>query len=187
MPAHWPTSSMRLRADSIDKRRGGSGVGTTPTRTTSPRHPWALQGWRADQDLLVRLRLVRLRLVRLRSKYPDDCMLRVLDSLLLGGPLPFHQVRERFPLVLDLLADRLALSLPVVSDLDAALLFEEIRERLLLGLDQVRDRLALSLQLVCDLVLNRLHPLLVLRRQLPELVRKSRAWLFRHGLFIPPV
>src|SRR6476620_676725 len=183
---------MRLRADSIDKRRGGLGVGTPPTRTTSPRHPWALQGWRADQDLLVRLRLVRLGLVRLglvrlRSKYPDDCMLRVLDSLLLGGPLPFHQFRERFPLVLDLLADRLALSLPVVSDLDAALLFEEIRERLLLGLDQVRDRLALSLQLVCDLVLNRLHPLLVLRRQLPELVRKSRAWLFRHGLFIPPV
>ena len=61
-------------------------------------------------------------------------MLGVLDSLLLDGPLPFHQVRERFPLVLDLLADRLALSLPVVSDLDAALLFEEIRERLLLGL-----------------------------------------------------
>ena len=49
-------------------------------------------------------------------------MLRVLDSLLLGGPLPFHQVSERFPLVLDLLADRLALSLPVVSDLNAALL-----------------------------------------------------------------
>src|SRR6185437_12019338 len=104
----------------------------------------ALQGWRADQDLLVRLRLVRL-----RSKSPDDCMLRVLDSLLLGGPLPFHQIRERFPLVLDLLADRLSLSL------DAALLFEELRERLLLGLDQVRDRVALSLQLVCDLVLNR--------------------------------
>jgi hypothetical protein len=80
---------------------------------------------------------------------------------------------------------RLALSLPVVSDLDAAPLFEEIRERLLLRLDQVRDCLALSLQLVCDLVLNRLHPLLVLRRQLPELVRKSRARLFRHGLLIP--
>src|SRR5882757_9832984 len=139
---------------------------------------------RTVQPSPVRLRLVRLRLVRLRSKYPDDCMLRVLDSLLLGGPLPFHEVRERFPLVLDLLADCLALSLPVVSDLDAALLFEELRERLLLGLDQVRDRLALSLQLVCDLVLNRLHPLLVLRRQLLELVRKSR--LFRHGLLIPP-
>src|SRR4029077_7971705 len=170
---------MRLRADSIDKRRGGSGVGTTPTRTTSPRHPWALQGWRADQDLLVRLRLVRIRLVRLRSKLPDDCMLRVLDSLLLGSPLPFHQIRERFPLVLDLLADRLSLCL------DAARLFEELRDRLPLGLDQVRDRVALSLQLVCDLVLNRLHPLLVLRHQLLELVRKSR--LFRHGLLIPPV
>jgi hypothetical protein len=82
---------------------------------------------------LIRLRLIRLRLIRLRSKSPDDCMLRVLDSLLLGSPLPFHQVRERFPLVLDLFADRLALSLPVVSELDAALLFEEIRERLLAG------------------------------------------------------
>jgi hypothetical protein len=55
----------------------------------------------------------------------------------------------------------------VVSDLDTALLFEEIRERLLLGLDQVRDRLALSLQLVPDLVLNRLHPLLVLPSPAP--------------------
>src|SRR4029079_16315222 len=91
------------------------------------------QSWSADQDLSVRLRFVRL-----RSKYPDDCMLRVLDSLLLGGPLPFDQIRDRCAVMLDLLADPLALSLPVVSDLDAALLFEELRERLLLGLDQVR-------------------------------------------------
>src|SRR6478672_10225897 len=151
------------------------GVPNTPLNPRA-RHPWGSGGGVPDQDLLVRFWLVRLCLVPLwlfllRSKSPDDCMLRVLDSLLLGGPLPFHQVRERFPLVLDLFADRLALSLPVFSDLDAALLFEEIR-----------DRLALSLQLVCDLVLNRLHPLLVLRRQLLELVRKSR--LFRHGLII---
>lgn len=44
----------------------------------------------------------------------------------MGCPLPLRQVRERFPLVFDLLPDRLALSLPVVSDLDAVLLLEEI-------------------------------------------------------------
>jgi hypothetical protein len=88
----------------------------------------------------LRHHVVRTLFGRLRSEHPDDCILSVLDRLLLGVPLPFHQVRHRFPLMLDLIADRLALSLPLVSDLDAPLLFGEIRECLLLGLDQVLDR-----------------------------------------------
>src|SRR6188508_1007170 len=128
----------------------------------------------------------------LRSEYPADCILRVLDSLLLGVPLPFRQVRDRFqlgvPLLLDLIGDRLPLSLPVVRDLAAPLLLDQVRDRLLLGLplllDQVRDRLPLRLPLTCDLLLNRLHPLLVLRHQLLELLRKPRARLVRHGLLL---
>jgi hypothetical protein len=62
----------------------------------------------------------------LTSEHPADCILRVLDSLLLGVPLPFRQVRDRFPLgvplLLDLIGDRLAQSLPLVRCLDAPLL-----------------------------------------------------------------
>jgi hypothetical protein len=63
------------------------------------------------------------------SEHPADCILRVLDSLLLDIPLPFHQLRDRFPLgvppLLELIGERLALSLQLVCDFDARLLFEK--------------------------------------------------------------
>jgi len=67
-----------------------------------------------------------LALFELTSEHPAYCILRVLDSLLLRVPLPFRQVRDRFPLgvplLLDLIGDRLAQSLPLVRFLDAPLL-----------------------------------------------------------------
>ena len=135
------------------------------TRTSRPRFPHPLNpraatrersgGGVPDQDLLVvvfglgsvRLRLIWLRLFRLRASFPAIACC--------ASSIAFFWVVHRRStrsvnafLCARSAADRLALSLRVVTDLDAALLFEELLERLLPGLHQIRDRLALSLQLV---------------------------------------
>jgi hypothetical protein len=114
----------------------------------------------------------------------------------LGVPLPFEHVRDglapRLPPLLDLIADRLLLSLPLVGEVGAPLLelVEHVRGRCLLSfphlLDLIGDRLLVSHQLVCDSVLHGHHPLLALLQQLLDALSEPLARLFRHSVLLPP-